>query len=84
MATFRTFWDDELLKGAAWAYMPVKTGRVSGLRHSKDKTHGKFKAAVASATHIGSLSFKVSSHLISRSDAGKALHILSLQVVYTR
>ena len=52
MATFRTFWDDELLQGAAWVYMPVKTGRVSGLETKECRPlQGKFKAAIASATH---------------------------------
>ena len=52
MATFRTFWDDEFLQGAAWVYMPVKTGRVSGLEVKECRPlQGKFKAAVASATH---------------------------------
>lgn len=52
MATFRSFWDDDLLQGAAWAYMPVKTGRVSGMETKECRpSTGKFKAVPAGARH---------------------------------
>ena len=52
MEIFRAFWDDELLQGAAWAYMPVKTGRVSGMETKECRpSTGKFKAVPAGARH---------------------------------
>ena len=52
MATFRSFWDDDLLQGAAWAYMPVKTGRVSGMETKECRpSTGKFKAVPVGARH---------------------------------
>lgn len=50
MATFRAFWDAEMLSGAAWTYIPVKTGRASGLVSKECRsTDGKFKASLAGA-----------------------------------
>ena len=52
MATFRAFWDYDLMNGAAWAYMPVKTGRVSGMEAKECRPiAGKFKAVPAGSRH---------------------------------
>lgn len=52
MATFRAFWDYDLMNGAAWVYMPVKTGYLSGLESRECRpTTGKFKSVPVSATH---------------------------------
>lgn len=52
MATFRTFWEDELLNGAAWAFLPVKTGRVSGMESKECRPlKGQFKATPAGARY---------------------------------
>lgn len=52
MATFRAFWDYDIINGAAWVYMPVKTGYVSSLENRECRpVNGKFKSVPVSATH---------------------------------
>lgn len=52
MATFRAFWDYDMANGAAWVYMPIKTGYVSGLESRECRPiNGRFKSVPVSATH---------------------------------
>ena len=52
MVTFRAFWESDFINGAAWVFMPVKTGRVSGMESKECRpASGTFKASPVSGTH---------------------------------
>lgn len=52
MATFRAFWDGGFMSGAAWVFMPVKTGRAAGLASRECRPlNGVFHAVPISKTH---------------------------------
>lgn len=50
MATFRTFWEDDWLHGAAWVFLPIKDGRAAATTSKECRPKpATFKATPVSA-----------------------------------